>query len=77
MAADKNDKKPNLVPNNVVSLADSRCHAEGCKAKHQRASFCNEHFEWFKSGLITKEGKPALDFDKKYQHFMSSKKKAA
>ncbi|OYZ16314.1 MAG: hypothetical protein B7Y39_15805 [Bdellovibrio sp. 28-41-41] len=74
--ADK-DKKPNLVPNNVVSLSDARCQAEGCKAKHTRASFCAEHFEWFKAGLITKEGKQALDFDKKYQHFMSAKKKAA
>jgi hypothetical protein len=71
------DKKPNLVPNNVVSLADARCQSEGCKAKAKRASFCDEHFEWFKAGLITKEGKPASDFDKKYQHFLSAKKKAA
>lgn len=71
------DKKPNLVPNNVVSLADARCTAEGCKSKHTRAGFCNEHFDWFKAGLITKEGKPAMDFDKKYQHFLQAKKKAA
>lgn len=70
------DKKQNLVPNNVVSLADNKCHAEGCKSKSKRAGFCEQHFDWFKAGLITKEGKAVIDFDKKYQHYLASKKAA-
>ena len=74
--AEKKKEKQQLVPNNVISLADSRCIAEGCKSKSKRANFCPEHFEWFKAGLITKEGKQVVDFDKKYQHFMNAKKAA-
>ncbi len=69
----KQENKP-LTPSNVISLADNRCNAEGCKSKSKRAGFCNEHFDWFKAGLINKEGKQVVDFDKKYQHFMSAKK---
>lgn len=57
------------IPNNVVSLESSRCACEGCKKKSEKASFCAEHFSWFKAGLITKEGAYAPDFDKKMQHF--------
>ncbi len=71
------EKKEKQVPNNVIPLASARCASDGCKAKPTRAGFCEEHFEWFKAGLITKEGQRALDFDKKYQHFASSKRKSA
>ena len=71
------EKKDKQVPNNVIPLASARCASEGCKAKPTRAGFCEEHFEWFKAGLITKEGHRALDFAKKYQHFMSGKRKSA
>lgn len=74
---DMSGKKENQVPGQVVSLAAAKCTAEGCKTKPTRAGFCNEHFDWFKAGLITKDGKPAMDFDKKYQHYLASKKKAA
>lgn len=63
------------IPNNVVALGSSACTAEGCKKKHDRAGFCAEHFDWFKAGLITKEGAKAMDFDKKFYHY--SAKKAA
>lgn len=65
------------VPNNVVALGATKCCYEDCKSKPQRASFCNEHFDWFKAGLITKEGMRASDFDKKHYHYEMSKKKAA
>lgn len=61
------------IPNNVVSLESSRCTSEGCKKKSELASFCKEHFEWFKAGLITKEGAKAPDFDKKYYHYAAKK----
>jgi len=70
-------KKENQVPGQVISLASVKCQADGCKSKPTRAGFCEEHFDWFKAGLITKEGHRAMDFDKKYQHYLASKKKAA
>lgn len=74
--ADKKQEKTQLTPNNVVNLSDNKCIADGCKAKSKRASFCDEHFSWFKAGLITKEGKQVIDFEKKYQHYTSAKKAA-
>jgi hypothetical protein len=50
---------------NVTALT-SRCNAEGCTKKSETLTFCAEHFDWFKFGLITKEGKHPVDFDKKY-----------
>lgn len=57
------------IPSNVISLESSRCACEGCKAKATQASFCNEHFAWFKAGLIRKDGTQASDFDKKFLAF--------
>lgn len=61
------------VPNNVVHLSSVLCKSEGCKKKHTRASFCDEHYEWFKMGLITLEGHKAKDYDKKYSEFLRKK----
>lgn len=70
--ADKKFEKQ--IPNsNVISLENARCTAEGCKKKADKAGFCNEHFEWFKAGLITREGAKASDFDKKYYHYIAKK----
>lgn len=63
--------------NNVVSLVIDRCKTEGCKSKVARAGFCEEHYLWFKEGLVTVDGHFAKDFDKKYQHFMKHHKKTA
>lgn len=76
-AENKKSQKPSGAENNVVPLVIDRCKAEGCKSKVSRAGFCEEHFVWFKEGLITADGQPAKDFEKKYQIFMRSKKKAA
>lgn len=73
--ADKKFEKQ--IPNNVVAIGSAKCCAENCKKNHERAGFCGEHFEWFKAGLITKEGARAQDFDKKYYHYTAAKKKAA
>ncbi|MBK9294028.1 MAG: hypothetical protein IPM57_06220 [Oligoflexia bacterium] len=61
--------------NNVVQLP-SRCKAEGCSKKSERAEFCNEHFTWFKEGLVTKEGKKPLDFERKLYYFNRRKSAA-
>lgn len=54
---------------NVIDLSSARCKAEGCNKKHTRAEFCAEHFEWFKAGLINKDGQQVPDFDKKMQAY--------
>lgn len=73
----KQPQKPNQpvqtqVPGKVISMDDYRCKAEGCKAKSSKANFCQEHFEWFKAGLITKEGAKAQDFEKKYYQWVAA-----
>lgn len=70
-------EKKNQIPTNVVPMAAEKCTCEGCKAKPTRAGYCSEHFDWFKAGLITKEGKKALDFEKKHYHYMLKNKKSA
>jgi hypothetical protein len=45
------------------------CKCEGCKKTQARFTFCESHYDWFKFGLITKEGKKVSDFDKKWGHF--------
>ena len=60
----------------VISLAANKCTADGCKAKPDRAGFCNEHFMWFKEGLLTLEGQKAKDFDKKYHAWLRRTKSA-
>ncbi len=60
-------------PSNVIPLSSVQCKAEGCKKKHVKASFCDEHYEWFKMGLITLEGYKAKDYDKKYSEFLRKK----
>lgn len=67
MADNKNFDKQ--IPNNVIALGSNKCTSEGCKKKPEKAGFCSEHFDWFKAGLITKEGVKAMDFDKKYYHY--------
>ena len=74
MSEDKKHDKQ--VPNNVIKLGPTKCSGEGCNKKPDKAGFCAEHFEWFKAGLITKEGAKAADFEKKHYHFMRAKRSA-
>jgi hypothetical protein len=61
------------VPSNVIQLGPTKCIGDGCSKKPVKASFCSEHFEWFKAGLVTKDGAKAADFEKKHYHFMRAK----
>jgi len=60
-----------------VVVMPGMCMADGCKTKSQKANFCMEHFDWFKEGLVTKEGRKPTDFDKKYFDYMRRKNKRA
>ncbi|RME14654.1 MAG: hypothetical protein D6797_08325 [Bdellovibrio sp.] len=61
-------------PNNMISLPQG-CPVEGCGKKAKRAGFCEEHFNWFKAGLVNRKGEKPSDFDKKLQSYQ--RKKAA
>jgi hypothetical protein len=85
MANPKKDQSPHPAPKpknqgggaTVIDMASMRCKADGCNKKSSKADFCEEHFEWFKMGLITKEGHRAADFEKKFQQYLKHQKKAA
>ena len=70
----KNTPSPEKqMPGNVVSITVNKCVAEDCKHKPSRAGFCEEHYMWFKEGLLTMDGYKAKDFDKKYHAWMRRK----
>lgn len=69
-------KKNNNHANNVLEMP-KKCKGEGCSKKDTRFGFCQEHFSWFKEGLITKEGVKVLDFDKKMQALQRRTAKAS
>lgn len=79
MAEPKSKNNPNpekQMPGKVIPIANHKCNAEGCKSNPVRAGFCDEHYTWFKEGLITLEGYKAKDFDKKYHAYMKRKSAA-
>ncbi len=59
-----------------VATLPTNCKSEGCKKKSEKMDFCSEHYDWFKWGLLTREGKKPIDFDKKYQAYTKHKKVA-
>lgn len=59
-----------------VTQMPTNCCVEKCTKKIKRMAFCEEHFEWFKEGLVNKRGQKPTDFDKKFQTY-SNRKKAA
>ncbi len=65
------------IPPKLTPLHPETCLCEGCKKKISRASFCEEHYIWFKEGLITIDGYKAKDFDKKYQGWLRRSQKVA
>jgi hypothetical protein len=69
----KQKHKDPAAPQQNVSTMPSKCTAEGCKKAPELLTFCKEHFDWFKFGLLTKEGKRPSDFDKKWQAFQKHK----
>jgi hypothetical protein len=62
-------KQQEASPGQNVVAMPSKCSAESCGKKSELMNFCNEHYDWFKFGLITKEGKRPSDFDKKFQAY--------
>ncbi len=74
----KAQKSQNNGGSNVIELGKVVCCAQGCNKKQTRAEFCEEHFTWYKEGLISGKGERPSDFDKKFIAFQQrSRKKAA
>lgn len=59
----KGTKGPQQVSGNCLSW--------GCKKDGDRLSFCEEHYDHFKFGLIKKTGEPVPDYEKKYGHYLA------
>ncbi|MBX7232148.1 MAG: hypothetical protein K1X29_08705 [Bdellovibrionales bacterium] len=75
MAKDnKAGTNPNSKPTAEVATV---CPVEKCGKKATRMEFCDEHFNWFKEGMISRKGEKPKDFDKKYQAYLSRQKKAS
>jgi hypothetical protein len=51
-----------------------KCASKGCKSSAHRFSFCDEHYEHFKFGLIKKTGEQVSDYEKKFGHYQAYKK---
>jgi hypothetical protein len=66
MSKPNGNKDQNKGGGQLVTLPQ-KCKAESCSHKDKRYGFCDEHFMWYKEGLITKEGIKVIDFDKKMQ----------
>ncbi|MCB0361397.1 MAG: hypothetical protein KDD35_01660 [Bdellovibrionales bacterium] len=73
----KDGKQSPQKSDNAATSLLNRCLVEGCGKKASRMSFCNEHYQWFKDGLISKEGIKPKDFDKKHQAYLRRNKSAA
>jgi hypothetical protein len=70
-------KKETTVPTGGPSKGDTggRCAATECKSPEKRFSFCDEHFDQFKFGLIKKDGTPVSDYEKKFGHYQAYKQR--
>ena len=77
MAKDKAENAAGGAKGDVVVLGSGQCLAEGCKKKGERANFCNEHYDWFKAGLVNKKVLKPVDFDKKFMAYSNRKKRVA
>lgn len=67
------DKKPGK-PQESAAI---HCKVKACKHPPSKFSFCAEHFDQFKFGLINKLGEPCQDWDKKseqYDHWKTKRK---
>ncbi len=57
--------------------APGMCAGMGCKHKSERMTFCGEHFEQFKFGLVNKFGELVPDYEKKWEHYQAYKARMA
>lgn len=66
----KPDKKQ-AGPEAPQASVSTHCKSQGCKKPEAKFTFCGEHYEWFKFGLINKAGAKVRDFDKKWDAYVA------
>lgn len=69
----KQQPQQSSKPEKAGSYVPGYCAAAGCKASDKRFTFCEEHYEQFKFGLIKKSGEPVSDYEKKIEHYQAYK----
>ena len=55
----------------MTVVAEDKCKSESCKKAQVRFTFCDEHYEHFKFGLVTKAGAKVSDYEKKHEHYVA------
>ncbi len=76
MAKTEKTTKASSTSATAVASVTEKCACAGCKTSAHRFSFCDEHYEHFKFGLIKKTGEQVSDYDKKYGHYVAYKQAA-
>lgn len=67
-------KGPKKEPQGEIA---QKCLQGHCKRPTVRMSFCPEHFDEFKFGLLRKDGSQASDYERKFEHFQAYKRRSA
>lgn len=75
MGKDKKGNKPEQPQGPQGPTGPVSCIGPDCKQKAKRFSFCTEHYDQFKFGLINKEGGHAKDYEKKLEHYEAYKQR--
>ena len=60
-------------PEGKEGLVIEMCTVRGCKTKPTQFSFCAEHFDHYKFGLINKKGEQVPDYEKKFDQYTQHK----
>lgn len=61
------------APKTMYVPSPGGCLSWGCKVASARFGFCHEHYDYFKFGLIKKNGEPVPDYEKKIEHYLALK----
>ena len=77
MSEKKDKKQENKHVNNIVAFPPASVHCVACSKKKVKAQFCEEHFLWFKEGLIDKKGHKPKDFQQKHALYLKKQAKVA
>ena len=68
--ATKTESTP-IAKKTAHSPVPGGCFSWGCKKEAKRFNFCDEHYEFFKFGLIKKSGEFVPDYEKKIEHYQA------
>ena len=73
---EEKNKAPKAAPSAEAAASTDKCRSQDCKQKTKKFGFCQEHFEMYMAGVLRGDGTKPVDFEKKYEQFLASKKVA-